>query len=76
MALTSPDINLQQRAGLGKKKSSKMSNPKGAAGGSGNQGQIFCSNKKEKDKLKTIVSMKQEHKKIVQELRTTERVAT
>lgn len=48
MAVTSPNINLQQIAGFGGNKSPfKMNNPKGVAVGSGNYSQYFAQIKKE-----------------------------
>ena len=65
MALTSPNINFQDTAGLGEKKSlSIMNNPKGIARWFGSYSKIFCpNNKKWTDKLKAIIS--ETNKKLV-----------
>ena len=66
MALTSPNINFQDTAGLGEKKKSLSitNNPKGIARGFESYSKIFCPNNKTwTDKLKAIVS--ETNKKLV-----------
>lgn len=66
MALTSPNINLQDIACLGNESLSIMNNTKETARESRNYSQIFPPQKIKKqgtDNLKAIISIKQEQKK-------------